>query len=81
MSAPLLEVKNLRKHYPIYGPLGKLFPPKTYMNAVSGLSLQIYPGETYGLVGESGCGKTTTGRSILGLTKPESGEIWYNGKI
>ena len=43
MSAPLLEVKNLRKHYPIYGPLGKLFPPKTYMNAVSGLSLQIYP--------------------------------------
>ena len=80
MSTPLLEVKNLRKHYPIYGPLGKLFPPKTYMNAVSGLSLQIYPGETYGLVGESGCGKTTTGRSILGLTKPESGEIWYNGK-
>lgn len=79
MSDVLLEVKDLKKSYPIKG--GKsLFATRKSMNAVDSLSLTINAGQTYGLVGESGCGKTTTGRCIVGLEEVDSGEILFNGK-
>ncbi|XCP84699.1 ABC transporter ATP-binding protein [Roseburia hominis] len=80
MGNHLLEIQNLKKTYPIYGKMGKLFTPKEHMYAVDNMSLFIEEGETYGLVGESGCGKSTTGRAIVGLTKVDSGSIFYGGK-
>ncbi len=75
---PLLEVKNLNTWFSSE----KNFFGKTidWVKAVNDVSFSVYPGETLGLVGESGCGKTTLGRSIIGLNKPQSGEILYNGK-
>ncbi len=80
MGEHLLEVTNLKKTYPIYGNMGKLFAPKDHMCAVAGMSFYIDEGETYGLVGESGCGKSTTGRIIVGLNKADGGSILYGGK-
>ena len=76
INQPLLEVKDLKQHFNINMGLFKSKPLK----AVDGVSFSIRKGETLGLVGESGCGKTTVGRTILHLYKPTSGEVWYNGK-
>lgn len=75
---PLLSVRNLKVHYPIRG--GFLQGVVDHVHAVDGISFDIERGETYGLVGESGCGKTTTGRTIIGLNKCTSGEIRFEGK-
>ncbi len=74
----LLEVKNLKKYFPIQ----KGFLKRTVGNvkAVDDVSFFIREGETLGLVGESGCGKTTTGRTVLRAYLPTSGEIWFNDR-
>lgn len=73
----IVEVKNLKKYFPIKS--GVLQRTTGYVRAVDGVSFSIKKGQTFGLVGESGCGKTTIGRSILRLTEPTSGEINING--
>ena len=73
----LLEVSDLKKHFPIRG--GVLSRTVGYVYAVDGVSFKIGKGETMGLVGESGCGKTTVGRCILRLIEPTSGEILFEG--
>jgi peptide/nickel transport system ATP-binding protein len=72
----LLEVKDLKKHFPITG--GLMRRTVGYVKAVDGVSFYIKKGETLGLVGESGCGKTTTGRTVLRLLEPTAGEIIFN---
>jgi oligopeptide transport system ATP-binding protein len=73
----LLSVRNLRKHFAVKG--GVFSREVERVHAVDGVSFDIAPGETLGLVGESGCGKSTTGRCILRLIEPSSGEIWFKG--
>jgi oligopeptide transport system ATP-binding protein len=77
MSAPLLEVRDLRKYFPVRR--GLLARVVGQVRAVDGVSLHVGPGETLGLVGESGCGKTTTGRAILRLIEPTSGSVRFEG--
>ncbi|MFZ5782375.1 MAG: ABC transporter ATP-binding protein [Pseudomonadota bacterium] len=73
----LLSVRDLRKHFAIKG--GILSRTVDKVHAVDGVSFDVGKGETLGLVGESGCGKSTTGRCILRLIEPSSGEVWFQG--
>ena len=75
-NMPLIQVRNLKKYFSINEGLLKT----KALKAVDGVTFDIIKGETLGLVGESGCGKTTVGRTILGLYKPTAGEIIYKGK-
>ena len=77
---PLLSVQHLCKEFPVEsGVFGKRFSKKS-VHAVNDVSFDIYEGETFGLVGESGCGKSTTGRCIMHLTRPTSGTVLFEGK-
>ena len=77
MSEALLEVRDLVKHFPVGG--GFLARSEGAVRAIDGISFTLRRGETLGLVGESGCGKTTTGRCILRLERPTSGQILFEG--
>jgi oligopeptide transport system ATP-binding protein len=74
----LLSVKNLKMHFPIKG--GLLGRTQGYVKAVDGVTFDIFKGETFGLVGESGCGKSTTGRALLRLLEATSGSVRFDGK-
>jgi oligopeptide transport system ATP-binding protein len=78
VSDVLLEVRNLVKHFAVGG--GLFGGPRGIVRAVDGVSFTLHRGETLGLVGESGCGKTTTGRCILQLERPTSGQVIFEGR-
>ena len=77
-TAPLLEVEDLEVHFPIRG--GLLSRPRGHVRAVDGVSFTIARGETFGLVGESGCGKTTAGLAILRMIQPTRGAVRFEGR-
>ncbi len=74
---PLIEVKDLKKYFPVHG---GAFKKPQFVQAVDGVSFAIQRGETLGLVGESGCGKSTIGRTMLRLYEPTAGNIFFDGK-
>ena len=74
----LLEVRDLKKHFPIHK--GTFKRVVGHVKAVDGVSFFVRQGETMGLVGESGCGKTTTGRVVLRAYDPTAGEVWFKDR-
>ena len=78
LSFPLIQIQNLNKQYPIRKK--NLLEPQTFFQVLKNINLDIYEGETLGLVGESGCGKTTLGRTLLRLVEPDSGNVFYKEK-
>ena len=80
MSENLLEVRDLKVHYPVKVKKNVVFSEKRSVKAVDGISFGVREGETFGLVGESGCGKSTTGKAIVKLLRPTEGQITYEGR-
>lgn len=76
-KGPLITVEHLKVGYPVQGVFGRI---ERYVMAVNDVSFKVYQGETFGLVGESGCGKTTLGRALLQLVKPMDGKVWFEGQ-
>ena len=79
-APPLVEVRDLAVHFPIVRPGGGFFRRVEQVRAVDGVSFSVHRGETLGLVGESGCGKSTTGRAVLQLLRPTGGEVIFDGQ-
>ena len=71
----ILEVKNLKVYYPV-----RQKSEKAFVKAVDDISFSVYEGETFGIVGESGCGKSTTGKTLVRLNKPTAGTVLFEGK-
>ncbi|WNS75156.1 dipeptide ABC transporter ATP-binding protein [Bacillus sp. DTU_2020_1000418_1_SI_GHA_SEK_038] len=79
-KTPLLDIQGLKKYYPVKGSLKNFGKAKEQIKAVNDVSFQLFEGETYGMVGESGCGKSTTGRTILRLLEPTVGKAFYKNQ-
>ena len=76
-ATPLLEVRELKKYFPVTSYMGRI---KHYVHAVDNISFTLNSRETFGLVGETGCGKTTAGRTLMRIVEPTSGSAFYKGK-